>query len=235
MAVPRVLNACRRQRNLHIFFSAPEGRRSVVLNACRRQRNLHEVRRMPVRESNRCSTPVGVKGISTNCRMASRAGRCAQRLSASKESPRRDESKLLPLPNVLNACRRQRDLHPVGYCGPGALPVRAQRLSASKESPLGRAVGRPPRHSVLNACRRQRNHHHNELQRRWRTPHVLNACRRQGISTIGQVMVSRLVDSAQRLSASKESPRREPVMAGRRNSCVLNACRRQRNLHCRWP
>jgi len=156
----------------------------------------------------------------------------AQRLSASKDSPLRKPNepgasiacstpvgvkgfstraaiccRFLDL-SVLNACRRQRILHVPGQCGGRPIPAGAQRLSASKDSPRYRTTGLaglPIRAQRLSASKD--------------SPLVM---------CLTLVVVD---EGAQRLSASKDSPPSRPDMP-RAHRSVLNACRRQRILHC---
>ena len=203
-----------------------------MLNACRRQRNLHATGCGRLHSGVECSTPVGVKGISTSFRAIRGVyhSACAQRLSASKESPPRRPGRIRQALAVLNACRRQRNLHfdmrGLNFINgmECSTPVGVKGISTSIG---GRTSTAEP---VLNACRRQRNLHAATLP--------------AGSSG----------SSAQRLSASKESPPARRAVGSICRGCstpvgvkgistigsgcsprtsiaVLNACRRQRNLH----
>ncbi len=84
---------------------------------------------------------------------------CAQRLSASKIGSHHVGGIGLQFCGVLNACRRQRSVHPCcqqrsAWPSPGA-----QRLSASKIGSLLHMSSQGARRQVLNACRRQRSVH----------------------------------------------------------------------------
>ena len=254
-----MLNACRRQRNLHpecwsgpfcttAMCSTPVGVKGIstfnvlervrwsacVLNACRRQRNLHGRRRVTQIGPYRCSTPVGVKGISTATGIV--AGRFilgAQRLSASKESPLADAARhrQTPLPGAqrLSASKEfppSPTRHEHSHIGKCSTPVGVKGISTGLVSP-----GEPG-------------------ERRCSTPVGV-----KGISTGIRTTVRAIVAGAQRLSASKESPPVDAFAAvtlipscstpvgvkgistalrparGRARGGVLNACRRQRNLH----
>ena len=201
------------------------------------------------RASTKCSTPFGINGISTRWRRCARGAdvlnafrhqrnhhlpvpsihaplNCAQRLSASMESP----------------ARYAAETH--------ITPVGAQRLSASTKSHSGTADihhaanvlnafrhqrnhtatnARRGRSHVLNAFRHQRNHH--DITSHHPRKQVLNAFRHQR----NQHHVRRTPgvpdDRAQRLSASTESHPRHPADHG--DTPVLNAFRHQRNHHPR--
>ena len=153
-----------------------------MLNASRHQRNLHGYIPVPVESLDRCSTPHGIKGIFTNqSRWTTKGHNCAQRLTASKESSRRDGRPSSGREWVLNASRHQRNLHcwsARGVCSAAS----AQRLTASKESSLIAAIPSFDSDWVLNASRHQRN------------LHLRRHCRERCTQTC-----------AQRLTASKES------------------------------
>ena len=182
-----------------------------------------------------CSTPVGVKGISTDYfsdfGLTRKPG--AQRLSASKESPRVTSVRAEPQVCVLNACRRQRNLHdrqvgfdnalghgcstPVGVKGISTMngelvgprrPACAQRLSASKESPRsGDSLrSRRPRTGAQRLSASRNLHLPKPCEPLSTAADVLNACRRQGISICWWPATWPCLACAQRLSASKESP-----------------------------
>ncbi len=58
----RVLNACRRQRSVHLKSRCIDSLVAEVLNACRRQRSVHfSTRSTTSPPCETCSTPVGVK------------------------------------------------------------------------------------------------------------------------------------------------------------------------------
>ncbi len=241
-----------------ISGSSPQFARSMVLNACRRQRSVHVPGRRHHFAMPRCSTPVGVKDRFTGMSASTwPEATSAQRLSASKIGSPRCTASRRRRAGVLNACRRQRSVHrsqcfstlltsecstPVGVkdrftatlsvalvvvvgaqrlsaskigsqlLSDGSCAARncAQRLSASKIGSPSHTFGNDAQPLVLNACRRQRSVH--TCTARPRQPGarlVLNACRRQrSVHTQGS-------DAA----ASPED--------------VLNACRRQRSVHTR--
>ncbi len=96
---------------------------SQVLNACRRQRSVHLRRSKAVLIWNGYSTPVGVKDRFTLLLESIRSSLgCAQRLSASKIGSRQLERLFQDLQFVLNACRRQRSVH-VWYLPGTGLPT----------------------------------------------------------------------------------------------------------------
>ncbi len=134
-----MLNACRRQRSVHVVGVYDGFNLYLVLNACRRQRSVH-----------RCTL------VLSPCHP-----RCAQRLSASKIGSLEGVPGRHPVArnHVLNACRRQRSVHGV----PDALQGQvAEVLNACRRQ---RSVHPVHRYSlrqykdVLNACRRQRSVH----------------------------------------------------------------------------
>ncbi len=179
-----------------------------MLNACRRQRSVHIESQILRNFDVLCSTPVGVKDrftksarisgifpLSAQRLSASKIGSqrsgerrpslwgCAQRLSASKigsqwhrlrpgtrygcSTPVGVKDRFTPLPPsgpgavsiVLNACRRQRSVHS-GWrrrlsAGPGVLNACRRQRSVHPVLPLSVGVIL----GVLNACRRQRSVH----------------------------------------------------------------------------
>ena len=203
----------------------------LVLNACRRQRNLHLFLYAAQVIGVGCSTPVGVKGISTAAFLPTRTNcSCAQRLSASKESPRPRPRKRTLGHLVLNACRRQRNLHLFLYAaqviGVGcSTPVGVKGISTAApttRSPSAVRCSTPVGVKGISTAM-------SRLQ-----PSQPEGCSTpvgvKGISTAAFLPTRTNCSCAQRLSASKESPRPRPRKRTL-GHLVLNACRRQRNLH----
>ena len=229
----RVLNAFRHQRSFHENRPAPYRRRLAVLNAFRHQRSFHT--RCPPLASRCavCSTPFGIKGVSTAGLDIWRplAPNGAQRLSASKEFPRPQKpspGKTWAVLNafrhqrsfhiqfgrghgqgvtVLNAFRHQRSFHHSRQrdCGRGLL--RAQRISASKEFP--REPSPALSNAYISAQRLSASKEFPQTPSPAHTPSIIGA---------------------QRLSASKEFPRCDPRELSR-PAAVLNAFRHQRSFH----
>ena len=83
-----VLNAFRHQRSFHRQEPFMLVRQGCVLNAFRHQRSFHYQNSSCPLVGFKCSTPFGIKGVSTaRKRRREAAVQGAQRLSASKEFP----------------------------------------------------------------------------------------------------------------------------------------------------
>ncbi len=135
----QMVTACSTPVGVKDRFTLLPGRqigRSQVLNACRRQRSVHVDSFIAQNATAKCSTPVGVKDRFTKrwcagCSAwtgaqrlsASKIGSpladcfpralhgCAQRLSASKIGSQEALIEVVGALTVLNACRRQRSVH----------------------------------------------------------------------------------------------------------------------------
>ncbi len=134
---------------------------------------------------------------------------------------------------MLNACRRQRSVHPSKRRSfrPSAS---AQRLSASKIGSHKAAAEQGIKYTVLNACRRQRSVHTDKPVAVLLRFEVLNACRRQrSVHFVLLLYFFYFKECSTPVGVKDRFTNLLKVTVIQ--VVVLNACRRQRSVHSSLP
>ena len=203
-----MLNALRHQRFVHNPFQLTFNASQRVLNALRHQRFVHTILIDIGYQLSGCSTPYGIRGLSTTgVSLLTRHSRCAQRLTASEVCP---QGLRFNLSHSSFMCST-----PYGIRGLSTLDYLGGWLSGSGcSTPYGirglSTLNRPQGYSQNSLCS---------------TPYGI-----RGLSTCLVVRSSSKAVCAQRLTASEVCPH----LKGDRvvvSASVLNALRHQRFVH----
>ena len=163
----RIRRRWRRAQRLSASKESPRPRWSANCKTSTRAQRLSASKESPLgfepqssRVPSQCSTPVGVKGISTVVDREPWIGRdeCSTPVGV-KGISTEIIAVLKAIAGVLNACRRQRNLHILLKFDVSQIPVCSTPVGVKGISTLVPLDGQHSFDLVLNACRRQRNLH----------------------------------------------------------------------------